>query len=394
MHPAETAHGGSALHQTFYPTIALRGWRQVAAACGARAITRRGPWHGGSLCLAVLAGFALCVGGAGDVSASRKPDTLPPAIQSLEVRAEPLSSFDRITTGRKRFGQLEWIGGLRLRSEDKFFGGWSGIALDGDGRGFVMVSDAGLWMTGNLAYQDGRPAALEEVRIGPMKALDGSVLRRDRDRDAEAVALIGGSVRRGELLIAFEQNHRIGRFDIGPKGVSAPKSYIRPDRSRGRIPTQKGFEAMTVLTAGRYKGSVVAISERKPDAEGRHTGWLWSKGTAHAFTITDIDGFDITDAAALPNGDLLVLERRFRWTEGVKMRMRRIASGDLAPGAALEGDVLIEANMAQNIDNMEGLGVHQDASGATIITLISDDNYNRALQRTLLLQFRLIEQRN
>jgi len=39
---------------------------------------------------------------------------------------------------------------------------------------------------------------------------------------------------------------------------------------------------------------------------------------------------------------------------------------------------------------MEGLAVHQDASGSVVLTLISDDNFSR-LQRTLLLQFTLTE---
>lgn len=328
--------------------------------------------------------------GAGSGSATPKPDTLNLAVQTIPVRAEPITSFDKLNSGRTRYGKLQWIGGLRLISDDKLFGGLSGIALDADGKSFVAVSDAGLWMTGKLSYQDARPVGVDDVRVGPLKALDGTILRRDRDRDAEAVVLVSGSTARGRLLIAFEQNHRIGHFEIGPEGVSAPKSYIRPDRSRGRMGALKGFEAVAVLRGGGpFKGSVVAIAERMHDEAGRHTGWLWSRGKARAFGLTDIGGFDITDAAALPGGDLLVLERRFRWTEGVKMRIRRIASGDLKPGADIEGEVLLEATMAQQIDNMEGLGVHQDESGATIVTVISDDNFNRGLQRTLLLQFRL-----
>jgi hypothetical protein len=35
--------------------------------------------------------------------------------------------------------------------------------------------------------------------------------------------------------------------------------------------------------------------------------------------------------------------------------------------------------------------VHVTASGETRITLISDDNYNRAIQNTILLQFALKE---
>lgn len=324
--------------------------------------------------------------------ATGKPDTLGLSVQSIAVRAEPIRSFDKLGLGRARYGKLEWIGGLRLSSEDRLFGGLSGIALDADGRSFVAVSDAGLWMNGEISYRDGRPAGIGEVRVGPLKALDGSILRRDRDRDAEAVVLLSGSTARGRLLIAFEQNHRIGHFDIDAEGVSAPKSYIRPDHSRGRMGVLKGFEAIEVLQGGRFKGSLVAIAERKHDSEGRHTGWLWVGGKPQAFSLTDIGGYDITDAAGLPDGGLLVLERRFRWTEGVKMRIRRIAAGELAPGAAIAGEVLLEATMAQEIDNMEGLAVHQDESGAPVMTVISDDNYNRGLQRTLLLQFRLHEE--
>ena len=45
----------------------------------------------------------------------------------------------------------------------------------------------------------------------------------------------------------------------------------------------------------------------------------------------------------------------------------------------------------REIDNMEGLAVHRNAQGRTILTLISDDNFNRRFQRTLLMQFALVE---
>ena len=38
---------------------------------------------------------------------------------------------------------------------------------------------------------------------------------------------------------------------------------------------------------------------------------------------------------------------------------------------------------------MEGIAVHRSSSGETIITLMSDDNFNSLLQRNLLLQFTL-----
>jgi hypothetical protein len=39
---------------------------------------------------------------------------------------------------------------------------------------------------------------------------------------------------------------------------------------------------------------------------------------------------------------------------------------------------------------MEGLAVHYGPKGETVVTLISDDNFNQFLQRTILLQFTLI----
>jgi hypothetical protein len=105
--------------------------------------------------------------------------------------------------------------------------------------------------------------------------------------------------------------------------------------------------------------------------------------------MTDLGEFDVTSAAALDDGAILVLERRFRWTEGVKMRLRYLRSGSVAPGAVVTGDVLLEADMGYEIDNMEGLAVHRGPRGALVLTLISDNNFNALMQRTLLLQFAL-----
>ena len=57
-------------------------------------------------------------------------------------------------------------------------------------------------------------------------------------------------------------------------------------------------------------------------------------------------------------------------------------------GARLDGEVLLDAGMTSQIDNMEGLAVSEDEDGRTILTLVSDDNYS-VLQRTLILQFAL-----
>ncbi|NJO22593.1 MAG: hypothetical protein HC868_06160 [Sphingomonadales bacterium] len=84
-----------------------------------------------------------------------------------------------------------------------------------------------------------------------------------------------------------------------------------------------------------------------------------------------------------------MLERRFRWMEGVKMRLRQLPASQIALGVTIEGETLIEADMAYEIDNMEGVAVHTGPRGEAVVTMVSDDNFNPMLQRTLLLQFTL-----
>ncbi len=158
----------------------------------------------------------------------------------------------------------------------------------------------------------------------------------------------------------------------------------------------------TVLTAGcgsnvkldenANKGAPVAFSERYPDKSGQHTGWIWIRGEPHRLALADIGGFEVTDAASLPDGTLLILERRFRWTEGVKMRIRRLPPQQLRPGIVMQGETLIEADLSYEIDNMEGLAIHRTIQGETVLTLVSDDNFNPFLQRTILLQFTLLDE--
>ncbi len=203
------------------------------------------------------------------------------------------------------------------------------------------------------------------------------------------MALLDGTLARGTVLIGFERNHRIGRFPVVGGAVQPVTSYLKLPAEARRMRSNKGFEALTVVRGGALKGAVVAISERFPDPQGNHSGWIWVKGVPRRFAMADLGEFDVTAAAALDDGAILVLERRFRWTEGVKMRLRYLRSGAVAPGAVVTGDVLLEADMGYEIDNMEGLAVHRGPRGTLVLTLVSDNNFNALMQRTLLLQFAL-----
>ena len=65
----------------------------------------------------------------------------------------------------------------------------------------------------------------------------------------------------------------------------------------------------------------------------------------------------------------------------------------LVPIAVLLGTALLpavaQADSNYDIDNMEGLAVHGGAAGETVLSMISDDNFNHLIQRTVFLQFTL-----
>lgn len=136
-------------------------------------------------------------------------------------------------------------------------------------------------------------------------------------------------------------------------------------------------------------GTLIAISERGLDKTGNLRAFLIGGPTPGTFSIKRIENFDVSDAALLPSGDLLVLERSFSWPEGLLVLIRRIKIADVRPGAVVDGPVLFEADLGFEIDNMEGLAVHQTTAGEIVLTMISDDNFS-PLQRTELLQFTLV----
>jgi hypothetical protein len=349
-----------------------------------RLVGPTGGWKRRALVLVCGIGLA-----GGLALAQDKPDTRGLQVHAIAVEARPLAGFDKSDPKATRFGRLEWRGGAVLTSPSEHFGGWSGLNVDAGGRRFVAVSDAGTWLTGEISYGGGRLTGLASTRVGPLKAQDGKMLTRDRDRDAEAVAIVDGTPAKGNLLISFEGNDRIGRFVIGSNGIAAPDGYLPIPAEVKKARSLDGFEAVTVLRGGPRKGAIVAFAEHPLGKETYHAGWIWNSGAPQRFSMTGIGGFDVTDAAGLADGSLIVLERRFRWNEGVRMRLRRLPAAEIKPGALIAGEVLMEADLNQEIDNMEGLAVHQSAGGETILSLISDDNFNRLLQRTLFLQFKL-----
>ncbi len=218
--------------------------------------------------------------------------------------------------------------------------------------------------------------------LGP----DGKPLAARGWYDTESIAEDDGT-----LYVGIERVHQIVRFNYGKEGLLARGRPIALPAGVRALPANKGVEALVFVPKGfPLAGSLIAISERGLDKMGNIIGFLIGGPTPGNFAIKRSSNYDITDAALMPGGDVLLLERRFGWDSGLGARMRRVALDDIKPRALVDGSVLFEADLGYEIDNMEGLSVHRDAAGQIVLTLVSDDNFS-AVQRTLLLQFIMAE---
>jgi hypothetical protein len=198
------------------------------------------------------------------------------------------------------------------------------------------------------------------------------------------------TMERGIAYVGIERVNRIVRFDYGKDGLLARGEPIPVPPGVQTLPSNKGLEALAVVPVGMpLAGTLIAISERGLDAAGNILAFLIGGPTPGTFTLRRNDDFDVTDATVTAEGDLLVLERRFGFLSGAGMRIRTIPLGEIKPGVVAIGRVLIDADLGYEIDNMEGIGVHKNAAGETIITIVSDDNFS-PIQRTILLQFALV----
>jgi hypothetical protein len=310
----------------------------------------------------------------------------PPA--RIDIRTRPLNGFEVREPSRRRFGQLEYRGGIELTSPYKEFGGISAIRVRPDGASFLALTDRSRWLRGRIVYQGTRPVEIADAEMAPILGPDGKPLGARRWFDTEALAEDGGIA-----YIGIERVHQIVRADVGRNGMQARAQPIPVPPELKTLPSNGSIETLVFVPRGRepLAGTLIAISERGFDDAGNIRGFLIGGRSPGEFAVKRSDEFEISDGAQLPGGDLVILERRYSLLRGVAMRMRRIPLASIRPGAVVDGPILIYADLGYEIDNMEGLSVHQTARGETVFTLVSDDNFS-PVQRTLLLQFSLAEE--
>jgi hypothetical protein len=297
----------------------------------------------------------------------------PSASQNIALR--PLA-LDPAHPGPRRVGELIFLNAWELRSKNEDFGGFSALAAGADGR-FIGISDAGTL----IGFGLGRDDRIDRPFVAPLPDSRGPNMTYE-DRDSEGATHDPES---GQFWVSYEANHAIRRFSRSFSRRTGQVSLI----GKYWWPRNKGVEALARLADGRF----VAIAENLED--GLHEGFLFSgdpveSGTVKsAFDYRPPPGFRVTDMSTLPDGRIIVLNRKVALPWGFATKIALLEPSLVNSDRIAKGKVIATISAPLLIDNMEGIAVSTDGPD-TLIWLISDDNFS-VFQRTLLMKFKLAE---
>lgn len=265
----------------------------------------------------------------------------------------------------------QFVGSFTWKRPDADFGGYSGLELDADGQGFTALSDRGSLVSGRLQRKDGKIVAVESGPIIHLRDSNGNLLTSG-NTDSEGLA-IGPD---GALYISFENNTRVARH----ASPDAPAELLDRPQAFRKMGKNSSLEALAVGP----DGTLYTLPERSrtyatPFPVFRYRGGKWD----HPFTIPRREGFLPVGADIGPDGRFYLLEREFSLF-GFRNRVRRF---DITATALTNETTLLETATG-DFDNLEGMAVWQDDSGAIRLTMISDDNF-KFFQVTQFVEFRV-----
>lgn len=274
-------------------------------------------------------------------------------------------------------GELTYLGGVQIESGARAFGGFSAMRVDGER--ITLLSDGGhvvrFLLDGEMRASD---VAFGELFDGPGTGWFKS------DRDSESLTWDPAT---GKYWIGFEQSNSIWRYNAN--GVAearlAPIAMVRWDSNGGP-------EAMTRLKSGDF--IVISETSRVPGNRSARAAVLFRGDPTNArtpviqFGYRPPAGYDPTDIAELPDGRLLVLNRRLNLPPSLfTAKLVVIERVPIANGVVLEGREIATFDRPLLRDNFEALAVTQEG-GATIIWIASDDN-RQWFEKSLVLKFRM-----
>lgn len=281
--------------------------------------------------------------------------------------------LDNSAPGRTSLGRLRYLAGWSLSSSNGYFGGISAMHVEG---GIVTaLSDSGHIIRFAVPHA---VSGSMRGRIDPLGDGPGSPLRK-QDRDTESLAIAGN-----DAWIGFERRNMVWRYRTTNWRSDA---HAAPPAMKA-WPKNGGAEGLVRLRDGRFL--VFSEDARLPDGSSQLLLFdgdpTLPQSRPTLLGYRGVPGFYATDAAELPDGRLLILNRRFSIAGSFTAKL--VIAALPSAGQTVSGRIIATLKSPVTVDNMEALSVTTEA-GRTIVWIASDDNFSQPLQRTLLLKFAL-----
>ncbi|MCW8890618.1 MAG: esterase-like activity of phytase family protein [Sedimenticola sp.] len=306
-----------------------------------------------------------------------------PALLIAESVGHPIEIDELVKSGDTHMG-IQLLGSLSLKGNSAL-AELSGLAWDEDEQVLLAISDRGWLIHLRPIIEDGRLVQAERLNTYPLRDRHNNPLK-GAWRDAEGLSLErsnNGIKGDSSLIISFERHTRIDRYT--PEGAWV-KSETLPkilNKASYRPKGNKGLEAVTLHpTLGILTGP-----EYPP--KGRPHYLISTSGKKWFYSPKEPNGA-LVALEALPNGDLILLERAYTslfspWV----ISLSHIEAKALIPDTSVASTLIARFDSSEGwlTQNIEGLTRHQERH----FFMVSDDG-NKPWAQTQLIYFRLLDQ--
>lgn len=296
----------------------------------------------------------------------------PPILTATPV------ALERGNPSRTRVGALRYLDGWVLQSPDGRFGSISALWAD-RGR-FTAIADTGQMF--RFRMDDG--GKMSEVAFLPLPGVPNPADDK-KGRDSESITVDRAT---GRAWIGFEQYQQIWRY---APGLARAEAHAAPAAMKD-WPENGGPESLVRLRDGRF----IVFAEQQEGPGDTFEALLFAGDPTDPatppplrFFYRGVAGYLPTDAAELPDGHLILLNRHFTLMDGVSAVVTIVDPRAIAKDAIVAGREIARLASPLTVDNMEAISVEQEG-GRTILWIASDDN-QQPIQRTLLMKFALEE---
>lgn len=301
-----------------------------------------------------------------------------PKLSNITISSTPVMLSDQNNIqSYDQIDELTYLKGWHLKSDDEKFGGFS--ALDITRNRLVAITDRGDWLLADFNID--KPEPLSNAVMVPFSGKTGS---RKVDFDAEGLLRADFG-----YYVSFEQNHRVDY--VRAPGMPAVPPDCPPDfpinADLSRLSPNGGIEALTWISPGR----ILLFAEQGRDWQGYLPVFDQTPDAGFKRGYAAPVGYSPTASTQLPDGSLLVVNRKYSPIDGVSVKLVHIDLSVALGKGPLKGRTIATLEAPFPADNFEAVNVMDTEmgteNGKPIILLMSDDNFS-SRQRTLLLAFR------